>query len=146
MNSCVERFCGIDRLQLWSSLDCCKIYFDIAACSPVFKKLFRPREVSQMATPNPFITTEQLCRLRCLFDPDCVSYQINRNPEAPFCLVQTDVRNLMQEKLIKADLVTDYILVNPCTNRPFDKSAPGRLRTYKKWLYNFSILKLSTVY
>jgi len=101
-----------------------KAILKIVECSPVFKKLHE--KVSNNATPYPFLTTEQLCRLRCLFDPDCVSYQIDRNPEAPFCLIQTNGDNLAEGELNECALVTEYILVDSCTDNPLDKSSPGK--------------------
>ena len=95
----------------------------IVGCSPVFKKLHE--KVSKMATPYPFVTTEQLCRLTCLFAPKCVSYQIDRKQGTPFCSIQTNGDNLKEDELTKRDLVTEYILVDSCTDKPLEKTDPG---------------------
>ena len=79
-----------------------------------------------MAKSYPLFTTEQLCRLRCLFDPGCVSYQIDRNPEVPFCFIQTNGDKLAEAELTERALVTEYILVDSCTNKPLENTTKGK--------------------
>ena len=105
----------------------------IVGCSSVFKKLHK--EVSKMATPYPFVTTEQLCRLTCLFEPKCVSYQIDRNQVATFCWIQTNGDNLKENERTKRVMVTEYILVDSCTDKPLEKTDRG--------LNHVNILKIS---
>ena len=100
-----------------------QVILKIVDCPPVFKNSHK--NVSKMATPYPFVTTEQLCRLTCLLTPKCVSYQINRNPEAAFCSIQTNGDNLETEEWVNYDLVLEYTLVDSCTDKPLDKTTPG---------------------
>lgn len=82
-------------------------------CTPMFETKY-PGFVSSGANFHELPKTEEDCRLSCLRDPNCLSYQIDSSPEAKFCWKQdASSRNKIYGP---STTIKEYIFVVKCVN------------------------------
>ena len=71
---------------------------------------------SIFAIPNTTLFSNESCRLACLNDVKCVSYQINTIITETNCWLQFDINNLKPENTYTRQNVVEFVKGYICTN------------------------------